>query len=101
MGRAGLEPATGGLKVDASFSRGLAAAVRTACLSQVHLACVRVLWECLVDPLLTPGLVLPGNGPPRLRRPGSGRVRVLITPVTRTFTDVAPKTHAMTGEYRK
>jgi len=28
-------------------------------------------------------------------------IRVLITPVTRTFTDVAPKTHAMTGEYTK
>ena len=28
-------------------------------------------------------------------------IRVLITPVTRSFTDVAPKTHAMTGEYTK
>jgi hypothetical protein len=63
MGRAGIEPATLGLKVDASSSRGLAAAVRTACLSQIHLACVRVLWECLVDPLLTPCLVLLGNRP--------------------------------------
>jgi hypothetical protein len=28
-------------------------------------------------------------------------IRVLIMPVTRTFTDVAPKTHATTGEYTK
>ena len=53
MGRAGIEPATLGLKVDASFSRELAATVRMACLSRIHLACVRVLWERLVDPLLT------------------------------------------------
>jgi hypothetical protein len=31
----------------------------------------------------------------------SATIRILITPVTRTFTDVAPKTHAMTGEYTK
>jgi hypothetical protein len=28
-------------------------------------------------------------------------IRILITPVTRTFTDVAPKTHATTGEFTK
>jgi len=28
-------------------------------------------------------------------------IRILITPVMRTFTDVAPKTHPMTGEYTK
>jgi len=28
-------------------------------------------------------------------------IRVLVMPVTRTFTDVAPKTHATTGEYTK
>jgi hypothetical protein len=28
-------------------------------------------------------------------------IRVLIMPVTRTFTDVAPKTHATTGEFTK
>ena len=33
--------------------------------------------------------------------PKSVTIRILITPVTRTFTDVAPKTHATTGEYTK
>jgi hypothetical protein len=28
-------------------------------------------------------------------------IRILIMPVTRTFTDVDPKTHATTGEYTK
>src|SRR5262245_11803283 len=28
-------------------------------------------------------------------------IRVLVMPVTRTFTDVAPKTHGTTGEYTK
>jgi hypothetical protein len=33
--------------------------------------------------------------------PQSVVIRVLITPVARTFTDVAPKTHATTGEFTK
>src|SRR5262249_41850368 len=53
MGRAGIEPATLGLKVDASASYELAAAMGMAQLSQTRFVCVRAVWDQLVDPLLT------------------------------------------------
>jgi hypothetical protein len=61
MGRAGLERASGGLRVDASASRGLALAPRMALLSQVFLANVRAVWGQLVDPPLTQRLAPEDN----------------------------------------
>jgi hypothetical protein len=61
MGPAGFEPASGGLKVDASVSSGLALAAQMSLLSQECLGWVRAFWDPLVDPPLTQFLVFEGN----------------------------------------
>jgi len=61
MGRAGLEPATGGLKVDANVSRRLADPLELASMSQIGFGWVRAVWDPLVDPALTQAVALAGN----------------------------------------
>jgi hypothetical protein len=53
VGRAGIEPATLGLKVDAAVFRILGNAGRSPSLSQINSGGLRVLWRPLVDLLLT------------------------------------------------
>jgi hypothetical protein len=61
MGRAGIEPATLGLKVDAGVFWALGDGGRKRVVEPNQFGCLWVLWGKLVDLLLTPSVAIAGN----------------------------------------